>query len=236
VDDPRWSQVDGYVTQTLLGHDEALQRALVAAQEAQLPPIAVTAPQGKLLQLIAQIHGARRILELGTLGGYSTIWLARALPKGGQLVSLEVDERCVQTAKASIDAAGLADRVEVLLGPGLQTLQRLHDEGVEPFDLVFIDADKQTTPEYFQWALKLTRPRAVIVTDNVVRAGELADPHSTDPRVQGMRRFHQLLAAEPRASATTIQTVGEKGYDGFTLVLLDAEASDELRRRLPSEQ
>lgn len=224
MDDPRWSAVDGYVKQMLLGRDEALQRALAAAEEAQLPPIAVTAPQGKLLQLIAQIHRARRILELGTLGGYSTIWLARALPEGGRLISLEIDERCVQAARASIDTAGLADRVEVLLGPGVEILERLHAEGVEPFDLVFIDADKQTTPEYFQWALKLTRPRAVIVTDNVVRAGELADEDSTDPRVQGMRRFHQLLAAEPRASATTIQTVGEKGYDGFTLVLLDADA------------
>ncbi len=238
MDDPRWSQVDGYVTQTLIGRDEALQRALLAAQEAQLPPIAVTAPQGKLLQLIAKIHRARRILELGTLGGYSTIWLARALPEDGQLISLEVDERCVQTAQASIAAAGLADRVEVLLGPGVETLERLHAEGVEPFDLVFIDADKQTTPEYFQWALKLTRPGAVIVTDNVVRAGELADPHSTDPRVQGMRRFHELLAAEQRASATTIQTVGEKGYDGFTLVLLDAEPERpaEVEQRARTEQ
>jgi predicted O-methyltransferase YrrM len=223
VGDPRWSQVDGYVKDMLLGRDEALEHALAAAQAAELPPIAVTAPQGKLLQLIAQIHGARRVLELGTLGGYSTIWLARALPEGGRLISLEVDERCAQTASASIAAAGLADRVEVLLGPALQTLQRLHEQGVEPFDLVFIDADKQTTPEYFRWALKLAREGAVILTDNVVRAGELADRHTADPRAQGMRRFHELLAAEPRASATTIQTVGDKGYDGFTLVLLDAE-------------
>ncbi len=221
--DQRWNDVDGYVKQMLLGHDEALEGALDAAGAAGLPPIAVTAPQGKMLQLLAMIHRARRILEIGTLGGYSTIWLGRALPPGGRLISLEIDPLYAQTARGSIEAAGLADRVEVLVGPGVQTLERLHAENVEPFDLTFIDADKQSTPEYFRWALKLSRPGALIVTDNVVLDGALADPDSEDSRAQGMRRFHEVLAAEPRASATTIQTVGDKGYDGFTLVLLDAE-------------
>lgn len=223
MSDRSWSEVDDYVTETLRLRDPALDQAQEAAQTAQLPPISVTAPQGKLLQLIALIHRARRILEIGTLGGYSTIWLARALPADGKLISLDVDPRCVATAKASVEAAGLRDRVEVLLGPGLQTLQRLQAEKAEPFDLVFIDADKPSTPEYFQWALRLSRPGAVIVADNVVLDGALADPHTADARAQGMRRFHELVAAEPRASATTIQTVGDKGHDGFTLVLLDAE-------------
>jgi predicted O-methyltransferase YrrM len=219
--DQRWNDVDSYVKQMLLGQDEALEGALAAASVAGLPPIAVTAPQGKLLQLIATIHRARRILEIGTLGGYSTIWLGRALPPDGRLISLEIDPLYAQTARGSIEAAGLADRVEVLVGPGVQTLEQLHADGVKPFDLTFIDADKQSTPEYFEWAVKLSRPGAVIITDNVVLDGELAYPDSGDPRAHGMRRFHEVLAAEPRASATTIQTVGDKGYDGFTLVLLD---------------
>jgi predicted O-methyltransferase YrrM len=221
--DQRWNDVDSYVKEMLLGQDEALDRALAAANAAGLPPIAVTAPQGKMLQLLAMIHRAHRILEIGTLGGYSTIWLARALPPQGRLISLEIDPLYAQTASGSIEAAGLADRVEVRVGPGVQTLEQLHSEGVEPFDLTFIDADKQSTPEYFQWAVKLSRPGAVIVTDNVVLDGELANPDTDDTRAKGMRRFHEVLAAEPRASATTIQTVGDKGYDGFTLVLLDAE-------------
>lgn len=221
--DPRWSEVDEYVTRTLGLQDAALQNAEEAARAAELPAIAVTAPQGMLLNLIARIHGARRVLEIGSLGGYSTIWLARALPADGRLVSLEVDPRCAQTARASVESAGLADRVEVLLGPALQTLERLHAEGVQPFDFTFIDADKQSTPDYFQWALDHSRPRAVIVADNVVLDGALADAHTTDARARAARRLHELIAAEPRASATTIQTVGGKGHDGFTLVLLDAD-------------
>jgi len=220
MDDRRWSDVDAYVTQALGLDDAELDRALMAAQQAQLPPIAVTAPQGKLLQLIARIHGSRRILELGTLGGYSTIFLARALPADGQLVSLELRADCAQTARASIQAAGLADRVQVRVGPALESLQALEAEGVEPFDLVFIDADKPSTPQYFEHALRLSRPGAVIIADNVVRGGELGDPDTADPGARGMRRFHELLAAEPRVDATTIQTVGAKGYDGFTIALI----------------
>lgn len=223
MSDQRWSEVDDYVIEKLGLTDAALQHAQQAAKEAQLPAIAVTAPQGMLLHLIARVQKARRILEIGTLGGYSTIWLARALPADGRLISLEVDKRCVQTATASIEAAGLSDRVEVLLGPGLQSLQQLHAKDVEPFDLTFIDADKPATPDYFQWACKLSRPGALIIADNVVRGGDLADPATENLQARGGQRLHELLATKPDAKATTIQTVGAKGYDGFTFVLLDAE-------------
>lgn len=218
MSDPRWNSVDDYLTETLRLRDAALDRAQQAAGEAQLPAIAVTAPQGMLLHLIALIHGARRILEIGTLGGYSTIWLARALPAGGQLVSLEVDPRFAETAQASIASAGLAEKVRVRVGPALETLQEIAAEEVEPFDLTFIDADKPATPEYFQWALKLSRPGAVIIADNVVLGGALADADTDDARAHGARRLHEMLAAEPRVQGTTIQTVGAKGYDGFTLM------------------
>lgn len=220
MDQRRWTEVDDYVTETLGLEDQALRGALQRAEAAALPAIAVTAPQGRLLQLIAQIHRARRILELGALGGYSTICLARALPPEGRLISLELREDCAAAARASIEAAGLSDRVEVRLGPALESLRALEDEGVEPFDLTFIDADKPSTPEYFEHALRLSAPGALIITDNVVRNGELANPQTAEASVQGMRRFHDLLAAQPRVSATTIQTVGAKGYDGFTLALL----------------
>jgi predicted O-methyltransferase YrrM len=218
MDQNRFNEVDEYLTDTLRLEDEALAHAAQQAQAAGLPPIAVTPAQGKLLQLIAQIHGARRILELGVLGGYSTIFLARALPPKGRLIGLELQESYAQTARASIAAAGLSERVEVRVGPALAGLKALQAEDVEPFDLTFIDADKPATPEYFEQALALSRPGALILADNVVRGGELADPQSADAGAQGMRRFHELLAAEPRVSATTIQTVGAKGYDGFTLV------------------
>ncbi len=218
--EPRWSEVNDYITQTLGLHDPQLEGAIAASKAAGLPEIAVTAPQGMLLALIAQIQGARRILELGTLGGYSTIFLARALPAGGRLISLELREDCAQTARASIQAAGLSDRVEVRVGPALDGLQELEAQGVPPFDLTFIDADKPLTPEYFEHALRLSRPGSIIVADNVVRRGELADPDTADAGAQGMRRFHELIAAEPRVRATTIQTVGAKGYDGFTLALV----------------
>ncbi|HEV7942952.1 MAG TPA: O-methyltransferase [Solirubrobacteraceae bacterium] len=220
MDQKRFTEVDEYLTDTLHLEDEPLRHAAQRAQEDGLPPIAVTPAQGKLLQLIAQIHGARRILELGVLGGYSTIFLARALPPDGRLISLELQESYAQTARASIAAAGLSDRVEVRVGPALEGMQALQAEGAEPFDLTFIDADKPATPEYFEHALALSRPGALIISDNVVRHGELADPDTADAGAQGMRRFHELLAAEPRVSATTIQTVGAKGYDGFTLALV----------------
>jgi predicted O-methyltransferase YrrM len=218
---PRWSEVDAYVEQQLLGPDAALEGALQASAEAGLPAIALTPSQGKLLHLLARMHGARSVLELGTLGGYSTIWLARALPADGRLITLELNPDYARLAAANIERAGLAGLIKIEVGPALEQLRTLIAEGAGPFDLVFIDADKRSTPEYFELALELTRVGGVIVTDNVVRSGELVDADSPDPGVQGMRRFHDLLAREPRVSATTIQTVGAKGYDGFTLALVE---------------
>jgi predicted O-methyltransferase YrrM len=220
----RWSEVDDYVERLLVGEDPALEAALRASDDAGLPPIALTPAQGKLLHLLARMHGARAILELGTLGGYSAIWLARALPDDGRLVTLELNPRYAEVAIANVERAGLAGLIKIEVGPALEGLRKLLDEGAGPFDMVFIDADKQRTPEYFELALELTRPGSVIVTDNVVRDGELVDAHSEDPGVQGMRRFHQLLArgvGGHRITATTIQTVGAKGYDGFTLALVE---------------
>jgi predicted O-methyltransferase YrrM len=226
MSEPLWSEVDDYVTETLRLEDEALTGAARRAQTAGLPSIAVTAAQGMLLRLIAEIQGARRILELGTLGGYSTIFLARALPPGGRLISLELEPERARAAQASIAAAGLADRVQVRIGPALESLVALAGEGAEPFDLVFIDADKPATPQYFEHALALSRPGSIVIADNVVRGGELANPGTADAGARGMRRFHELLAADPRVNATTIQTVGAKGYDGFTLVRVRDEGGD----------
>lgn len=220
----RWSAVDAYIEQQLLSDDDELAAALASSAEAGLPAIAVSPAQGVLLALIARIHGARRILELGTLGGYSTILLARTLPADGQLITLELSPDYAKIAAANIKRAGLAERVEIRVGPALDTLLQLRDEAGEPFDLVFIDADKQGTPGYFTEALELTRPGAVIIVDNVVRDGAIADPQTEDPRAQGMQRFHELLAVESRVTATTIQTVGSKGYDGFTLALVERPA------------
>jgi predicted O-methyltransferase YrrM len=219
----QWEVVDRYVGERLLAPDPVLEQALRDSAAAGLPAIAVSPPQGKLLQLLVRIHGGRTILELGTLGGYSTIWLARALPPDGRLLSLEVDPDYARVAAANIERAGLSERVSLRVGPALESLRELVREGAGPFDLVFIDADKQSTPDYFELALELTRARSVIVTDNVVLGGALADPAAEDPRALGMRRFHELLAAEPRVSATTIQTVGSKGYDGFTLALVEGD-------------
>jgi predicted O-methyltransferase YrrM len=222
-----WHEVDEYVEQQLVRADPALAAATQASVDAGLPPIALTPALGKLLHLIARIHGARRILEIGTLGGYSTIWLARALPADGELVTLELNPHYAEVATANAERAGVASLIKIEVGAALESLNALVAARVEPFDLVFIDADKQSTPEYFQLALELTRPGSVIVTDNVVRGGALADPDTQDPRAQGMRRFHELLAAasspeaQPRVSATTVQTVGSKGYDGFTLARVE---------------
>jgi predicted O-methyltransferase YrrM len=200
--------------------DEALEAALEGSEAAGLPAIQVAANQGKLLHLLARLQGARSILEVGTLGGYSTIWLARALPPGGRLITLELEPRHAEVARANIARAGLAERVEVRVGPASESLPRLTQEGVEPFDLVFIDADKEGYPDYLGWALRLTRPGSLIVADNVVRGGALIDPDSSDPRVQAVRRFIELVAAEPRLDATVIQTVGSKGYDGLAFALV----------------
>jgi len=212
----QWDAVDGYISGLLVGHDEALEAALEASDAAGLPAIAVAPNQGKLLYLLARLRGARRILEIGTLGGYSTIWLARALPADGRLVTLEYEPKHAEVARANIAGAGLADRVEVRVGPALDTLPGLNG----PFDLVFIDADKPNNPEYLRWALRLTRPGSVIIVDNVVRNGRVADPTSTDPSVIGTRELADLLAEEPSVDATMIQTVGAKGYDGFALALV----------------
>jgi len=216
--------VDRYINDRLVGSDPVLEEALKTSATAGLPPIAVSPSQGKLLHLLARALGAHRILELGTLGGYSTIWLGRALPPSGRLVTLEADPKYAELARANIARAGLAELVELRVGPALETLPVLAAEAPDPFDLVFIDADKKSTPEYFEWALELTRPGSVIVTDNVIRDGALIDTGNQDPTVLGGRRFHELLAADrlgdARVSATTIQTVGSKGYDGFTLALV----------------
>jgi predicted O-methyltransferase YrrM len=215
-----WTAVDRYIEETLIPSDPALEAALKASEDAGLPSNQVAPNQGKFLALLASIRGARRILQLGTLGGYSTIWLARALPVGGQLITLEADPKHAEVARANIARAGLSDRVEVRLGLAIESLPRIAGEGQSPFDFVFIDADKANIPEYLDWALKLTRPGSVIVVDNVVRRGGLIDPSSTDVNVRGVRRFHEKLATLHQLSATTVQTVGSKGYDGFTLIVV----------------
>jgi len=216
----QWAAVDRYFTDLLVPSDPALTRALEASAAAGLPDISVAPNQGKLLHLLARVQGARRILEIGTLGGYSTIWLGRALPPEGRLITLEYDARHAELARANIAGAGLADRVELRLGPALETLPKLAAEGLGPFDLVFIDADKPNNPGYFAWALKLARPGSLIIIDNVVRGGAVLDPQG-DEGVQAVRRLNELIAAEKSVSATAVQTVGAKGYDGFALVLVE---------------
>lgn len=218
-----WAAVDDYLAATLVQGDAALAAALADSAAAGLPEISVTPSQGKLLHLLARAQGATRILEVGTLGGYSTIWLARALPPGGRLVTLEVDPKHAAVAQANLDRAGVADVVEIRLGPALDTLPKLASEAPAPFDFIFIDADKPSNPDYFAWALRLTRRGSLIVVDNVIRNGAVVDAASTDPAVQGVRRLNELMAAEPRVSATAIQTVGGKGYDGFALALVIAD-------------
>jgi predicted O-methyltransferase YrrM len=219
----QWTKVDRYITDSLLPADPILDAALEANAAAGLPPIDVAPNQGKLLQMLAQLRGARRILEIGTLGGYSTIWLARALPAGGRLVTLEADPKHAEVARANITRAGLLDRVEIRVGLALDSLRRLEEEGTEPFDLIFIDADKPNNSEYLKWALKFSRVGSLIVTDNVVRSGQVIDAANSDPRVQGARHFFEMLGAEPRLSATALQTVGSKGYDGFAMALVIAD-------------
>ena len=216
----RWTAVDGYIDENLVPADPVLEAALRASADAGLPPISVSPSQGKLLHLLARAQGARTILEIGTLGGYSAIWLARALPAGGSLITLEAEPRHAEVARANLARVGLADIAEVRLGPAQDTLPKLQAAGDGPFDLIFIDADKPGYPDYLPWSVRLSRPGSMIIADNVVRGGAVADSASSDPNVQGVRRFIELLAAEPRVSATAIQTVGSKGYDGFTLALV----------------
>jgi predicted O-methyltransferase YrrM len=225
MNEEQWTAVDRFISDWLIPSDPALEAALRASVEAGLPAIQVSPAHGKLLHLLAKVRGAHTILEIGTLGGYSTIWLARALPPGGCLITLEADPKHAEVARANIALAGLAGVVELRLGKALDVLPQLASEQRGPFDLIFIDADKPATPDYFAWALKLSRAGSLILTDNVVRKGALADANSTDPSVRGMRRFHEMVSAERRVSATTIQTVGSKGYDGFTLALVIEEGS-----------
>lgn len=218
MSEERWTAVDQYITDALVPPDAVLDSVLKDSEKAGLPPIQVAANQGKFLMLLARIQGARNILELGTLGGYSTLWLARALPHGGRLITLEADAKHAQVALAGFARAGLDDVIELRLGPALETLPQLASEGCGPFDFIFLDADKDNYPGYFHWLIKLSRPGTVIVADNVVRNGDVIDPDNKDPRVIGVRRFYELVAAEPRVHATAIQTVGSKGYDGFAIM------------------
>lgn len=215
-----WTNVDDYTTGLLAPADPVLDAALAAGDAAGLPPINVSAAQGKMLHVLALAVGARRILELGTLAGYSTIWLARALPADGRLITLEVSPKHAEVAQANVARAGLAQVVDVRVGPALDTLPKLVEEGAGPFDLVFIDADKANIPDYFEWTLKLARVGTLIVVDNVVRDGKILDAGSTDASVQGIRKLNELMAADPRVVATVVQNVGAKGYDGFALAVV----------------
>ncbi|HXU41740.1 MAG TPA: O-methyltransferase [Burkholderiales bacterium] len=211
-----WDKVDQYIADTLVQPDKALTAALEASDKAGLPAISVSPSHGKLLWILARLVNAKRILEVGTLGGYSAIWMARALPEAGKLISLEAVAKHAEVARKNIERAGLGARVEVRIGQALDTLPSVQG----PFDFAFIDADKQNNAEYFSWALKLSRPGSVIVVDNVVRDGKVVDARSRDASVQGVRRLNELIAAEKRVSATAIQTVGMKGYDGFAVALV----------------
>ena len=214
--------VDRYITDLLLPPDPVLDAALQDSVAADLPPINVAPNQGKFLELLVRATQARNVLEIGTLGGYSTIWLARGLPSHGRLITLETNPKHVEVAQANIARAGFADVVEVRLGRGVDTLPQLQAEDHSPFDLIFIDADKPSYPDYFRWAVKLSHPGTLIVADNVIRGGAVVDDLSTDPIVSGIQRFNELVAAEPRVSATAIQTVGSKGYDGFVFAVVNA--------------
>jgi predicted O-methyltransferase YrrM len=219
----QWTAVDQYINEMLVPSDPVLEAAVRASTDAGLPSIQVSPPQGKLLHLLARSINAHEILEIGTLGGYSSIWMARALAPGGHLLTLEADSKHADVARSNFARAGLSESIELRLGPALNTLPKVASEGRGPFDLIFIDANKSTMAEYFDWALKLSRRGSIIIADNVIRDGAVIDPASPDADIQGVRRFNERVAAEPRVSATAIQTVGSKGYDGFALVLvLDA--------------
>jgi len=216
-DEAIWSAVDDFINGALVPPDEALSAALRDSDAAGLPPISVTPAQGRLLHILAQTQGAKSILEVGTLGGYSTIWMARALPPGGRLLTLEINPATAKVARANLARAGLDGVVEVRVGPALDSLRELCARKPAPFDLVFIDADKVNNPEYFRAALELTRSGSLIIVDNVVRDGEILDEHTQDAAVRGTRALYAVMGAEPRVTATAIQTVGSKGYDGFAI-------------------
>jgi predicted O-methyltransferase YrrM len=226
-----WAAVEGYANGHLIGEDPTLNAVLAATEQAGLVGGPVAAGEGRMLELLVRISGSRRVLEIGTLGEYSTIWLARGLPPDGHVLTLELDSDHADVARANIASVGLDNRIEICVGAALPSMQKLAAEGSEPFDLIFIDADKQNNPGYLAWALKLSRTGTVIIADNVVRAGRILDPDATDSRLgegglDGLRRFYGLLGADPRVTATVIQTVGPKGHDGFVLALVTSESPD----------
>lgn len=215
-----WESVDQYLDKMLIPPDSALKDALATASKAKLPEIQVSSLEGKLLHLLARIMGARNILEIGTLGGYSTIWMARALPDGGRIITLEANPKHAEVARKNFARAGVENKVELRLGKALDTLPKIAAEGIGPFDLFFIDADKSNMPAYFEWSLKLARVGSVIIADNVVREGAVLNSKSKDADVQGVRRFLEMVGKEKRVSGTALQTVSTKSYDGFALVLV----------------
>jgi predicted O-methyltransferase YrrM len=218
--DKRWSAVDDYFTQSIVAQDDALEAALAASEAEGLPPIEVSAPHGKMLHLLARIAGARKALEIGALGGYSSIWIARALPADGKLVTLEAVEHHASIARANVARAGLSDQVDIRVGAALDSLPKIEAEGLAPFDFVFIDADKENNANYLAWALRLSRPGTTIVVDNVVRDGRILNAESRDNDVVGVRKMIEMMKSEPRLSATAVQTVGAKGWDGFALAVV----------------
>jgi predicted O-methyltransferase YrrM len=216
-----WTAVDKYLEDRLIADDPILNAAQEASSAADLPPISVTAAQGKFLALLCRIAGARSVLEIGTLGGYSTIWLARGLPDDGRVVTLEVDSRHAAVAWANIDRAAMPQQIEIVVGPALESLPRLADHAGAPFDLVFIDADKANIPGYLEATLKLSRPGTVLVVDNVIRGGHVIDRDTDDPNVRGVRQFFDQVRDDPRLDTTALQTVGSKGWDGFALAVVN---------------
>jgi len=222
MDQNRWTAVDRYLTETLIPPDHSMGEALEANACAGLPAIDVAPNQGKLLHLLARIQKAERILEIGTLGGYSTIWLARALPPQGRLITLELEPKHATIARSNLDRAGVSDRVDIRVGPALQSLAALHADQPAPFDLIFLDADKPNNPNYLDWAIKLSRPGTVIVADNVIRDGAVIDAETPDPHIKGTREFLEKLGRHPRLDATAVQTVGIKGYDGFAIAIVQS--------------
>jgi predicted O-methyltransferase YrrM len=222
MDQDLWNSVDQYLTDTLVRPDQALDAAVKANSTSGLPAIDVAPNQGKLLYLLARIQGATRILEVGTLGGYSTIWMARALPPNGRLITLELDPKHAAVAAANIERAGLSSLVDLRVGPALESLVHLHADKPAPFDLIFLDADKPNNPAYLDWAIQLSRPGTIIIGDNVIRDGAILDPNDPDPRVSGTRTFLERLGSHPRLEATALQTVGSKGYDGFAIAVVKA--------------
>lgn len=216
-----WGRVDDYIVDRLVNEDDALKAALAANAAAALPAMDVSAAQGKFLNLMVRITGAKRVLELGTLGGYSTIWMAKALPANGRLVTLEYDPKHAEVARKNIDCSGIGDKVTIHVGAAVDTLPVVAAQNPEPFDFIFIDADKPSNPIYLDWAIKLGRPGTVIILDNVIRDGKVLDPDNTDPRIIGTRAAYDIIGSHPRLSATALQTVGSKGWDGFAIMVVD---------------